>query len=74
MSKKCLAYSKSKLGLEPADNRKAFYAGWDAAIEYVCGGDMSQEHVDETAKRVRVSGVPYPVQLDMDLSDGGDHD
>lgn len=33
MSKKCRAFSVSKLGLEPADNRKAFYAGWDAAIE-----------------------------------------
>lgn len=33
MSKKCRAYSASKLGLEPADNSKAFYAGWDAAIE-----------------------------------------
>ena len=32
MSKKCRAYSESKLGLEPADNRKAFYAGWDAAL------------------------------------------
>jgi len=32
MSKKCKAYSKSKLGLEPPDNRKAFYAGWDAAL------------------------------------------
>ena len=32
MSKKCRAYSKSKLGLEPTDNRKAFYAGWDAAL------------------------------------------
>lgn len=32
MSKKCKAYSVSKLGLEPADNRKAFYAGWDAAL------------------------------------------
>ena len=32
MSKKCRAYSKSKLGLESADNRKAFYAGWDAAL------------------------------------------
>lgn len=31
MSKKCRAYSESKLGLEPPDNRKAFYAGWDAA-------------------------------------------
>lgn len=33
MSKKCRAFSASKLGLEPADNRKAFYAGWDAALE-----------------------------------------
>ena len=32
MSKKCIAFSVSKLGLESADNRKAFYAGWDAAI------------------------------------------
>jgi len=31
MSKKCRAFSESKLGLEPANNRKAFYAGWDAA-------------------------------------------
>jgi hypothetical protein len=33
MSKKCKAYSASKLGLEAPDTRKAFYAGWDAAIE-----------------------------------------
>jgi hypothetical protein len=32
MSRKCRAFSASKLGLEPADNRKAFYAGWDAAL------------------------------------------
>lgn len=51
MSKKCRAYSESKLGLEPADNRKAFYAGWDAAIRYVLTNDISQERVDETAKR-----------------------
>ena len=31
MSNKCRAFSKSKLGLEPPDNRQAFYAGWDAA-------------------------------------------
>ena len=31
MSKKCRAYSESKLGLEPPNNRKAFYEGWDAA-------------------------------------------
>jgi hypothetical protein len=33
MSKKCKAYSVSKLGLEKPDNRKAFYAGWDTAIK-----------------------------------------
>ena len=32
MSKKCVAFSESKLGLETADNRKAFYAGWEAAV------------------------------------------
>ena len=32
MSKKCVAFSKSKLGLEKPDNKKAFYAGWDAAL------------------------------------------
>ena len=31
MSKKCRAYSESKIGLAPPDNRKAFYAGWEAA-------------------------------------------
>ena len=50
MSKKCLAYSESKLGLEPADNRKAFYAGWDAAIKYVLTSDMSEKHVQESDK------------------------
>ena len=32
MSKKCRAYSESGLGLAPADNRKAFYAGFEAAL------------------------------------------
>ena len=32
MSKKCKAYSASKLDFAPHDNRKSFYAGWDAAI------------------------------------------
>lgn len=35
MSAKCKAFSESKLGLEPIDNRKAFYAGWDAAIDSI---------------------------------------
>ena len=33
MSHKCKAFSASKLGLEPDNNRKAFYAGWDAATQ-----------------------------------------
>ena len=33
MSKKCRAFSKSKAGLDAPDNRKAFYAGWEAALE-----------------------------------------
>ena len=32
MSKKCKAYGASKLGLTLPDSRKAFYAGWDAAV------------------------------------------
>lgn len=32
MSAKCKAFSESKLGLAPIDNRQAFYAGWEAAI------------------------------------------
>lgn len=34
MSKKCKAFSELKLGLGPCDNRKAFYAGWQAALEW----------------------------------------
>ena len=57
MSKKCRAYSESKLGLEPADNRKAFYAGWDAAIKYVLTSDMSEKHVHESDKDVHEKGT-----------------
>ena len=32
MSNKCRTYSSSKLGLEPPDNKKAFYAGCEAAL------------------------------------------
>ncbi len=45
MSKKCRAYSVSKLGLEKPDNRKAFYAGWDAAIEQGLAVQPKQEPV-----------------------------
>lgn len=55
MSAKCKAYSKSKLGLEPPDSRKAFYAGWDAAIAEAeqevphcnAGPDHCQQCADE---------------------------
>jgi hypothetical protein len=33
MSKKCRAFSRSGLGLEPPDNKRAFSAGWDAAVQ-----------------------------------------
>ena len=41
MSAKCKAYSKSKLGLEITSSRKAFYAGWDAAMQH--NGQETQE-------------------------------
>ena len=43
MSKKCRAYSESRLGLEPSDNRKAFYAGWDAAIHSALSEQPAQQ-------------------------------
>jgi hypothetical protein len=30
MSHKCRAFSTSKIGLQPPNNRNAFYAGWEA--------------------------------------------
>jgi uncharacterized protein YcaQ len=33
MSKKCRAFSISRVGLEVPNNRKAFYSGWEAAME-----------------------------------------
>lgn len=51
MSKKCRAYSKSKLGLEPTDNRKAFYAGWDAALAQQA--EPVQEPVDAHTTTLR---------------------
>ena len=46
MSKKCRAYSKSKLGIEPPDNRRAFYAGWDAALMPETDGAEPDHFVD----------------------------
>jgi hypothetical protein len=61
MSKKCRAFSESKIGLEPPDNRKAFYAGWDAAIE------QAQEPVAwipiDTAPRGKIVLVHYKNRL-----------
>ena len=51
MSKKCRAYSESKLGLEPTDNRKAFYAGWDAALAQQA--EPVQEPVDTHTTTLR---------------------
>ena len=43
MSKKCRAYSESRLGLEPSDNRKAFYTGWDAALREALAEQPAQQ-------------------------------
>lgn len=50
MSRKCRAFSKSKLGIEPADNRKAFYAGWEAALaeqKCPCGDRPAEQCLGE---------------------------
>ncbi len=60
MSAKCKAYSKSKLGLKPDNNKLAFYAGWDAArqakaqpapdvrelVEALRGFEIIDEHLE----------------------------
>lgn len=48
MSKKCRAFSKSKLGVEPVDNRKAFYAGWEAALAEPVQEPLTEEQIWET--------------------------
>ena len=57
MSKKCKAYSESKLGLEPADNRKAFYAGWDAALA---------DHIVDANKMVEQPAPPPECQTEAE--------
>jgi hypothetical protein len=37
MSKKTRAYTASKLFRYPVNNRQAFYAGWDAAMQALTG-------------------------------------
>ncbi len=46
MSAKCRAYSVSNLGLEMPDNRKAFYAGWEAAMQYTKQKPTEEELLD----------------------------
>lgn len=53
MSNKCRAYSASKIGLEKPDNRKAFYAGWDAAIEAEL-----REAIEQAEKQEPVAWIP----------------
>jgi hypothetical protein len=53
MSRKCRAFSASKLGLEPADNRKAFYAGWDAALVQ----PETRNQCGETCERAKLCAV-----------------
>ena len=60
MSKKCKAYSRSGLGLELPDSRKAFYAGWDAARaqQQEPWVELTDEQVDEIVEQVEdVLGV-----------------
>ena len=60
MSKKCKAYSESRLGLQPADNRKAFYAGWDAALRQAL-----EESANSTADVVESKALSQPEQYDQ---------
>ncbi len=50
MSAKCRAYSVSKLGLEMPDNRKAFYAGWEAAMQL--NGNKPAEEKELTDEQI----------------------
>jgi len=70
MSKKCRAFSTSKLGLEPADNRKAFYVGWGAALaEPVAEADIGSvwnacQH-REYCRRLHVENADVMVERDQ---------
>jgi hypothetical protein len=57
MSKKCRAYSESKLGLEPPNNRKAFYAGWDAALQAALAEPKPRNQCAETCERAKLCAV-----------------
>ena len=69
MSKKCKAYSESKLGLEPADNRKAFYAGWDAALaDHIVDANKMVEQPEyaseaSTEELMKLNDLPEPLRL-----------
>jgi len=62
MSNKCRAYSTSKLGLEPPDNKRAFYAGWDAAMQL-----QKQYTKIENAKIMRIAKL-MAVHIDNPLT------
>jgi hypothetical protein len=59
MSKKCKAYSASKLGFALHDNRKAFYAGWDAAIaQHQPRKPLTDEEIINISKECRAVEGP----------------
>lgn len=59
MSKKCKAYSRSGLGRELPDSRKAFYAGWDAALAQ-SRSDEKQPRAGGTLAQPQPSREPLP--------------
>ena len=68
MSRKCRAFSKSKLGIEPADNRKAFYAGWEAAL-----AEPVQEPVEPVPPKTAWAHLPNAVHIDHILAHVKEH-
>jgi hypothetical protein len=64
MSKKCRAYSESKLGLEPPDNRKAFYAGWDSVIK--TWSERCEEHPDHQTGMISNKMIQARMQEEID--------
>ena len=73
MSKKCRAFSDSKLGLEQPNNREAFYAGWDAALRTALA-EPEQEPVAwrELCRRLYVELFHCDQQMMETLDEEGD--
>ena len=65
MSNKCRAYSASKIGLEKPDNRKAFYAGWDAAIEAELRQAIEQAEKQEPYAYIYETSGPFGVHQSL---------